>query len=97
MGDALPIIAVGAGRVFRRLYLPALARVPGLELVAVADPSPVDQALIPDHSIGFESIETALEMPCAGMLVLSPGQLHAAHAEGALSRGVRCCWRNRAR
>lgn len=85
----LRIGAVGAGRVFERLYAPALARVPGLSLRAIADPSPVARGRAGPGVIAFESLDELLAADtCEALLILSPGGLHVAHARAALARGL---------
>lgn len=83
----LRIIAVGAGRAFERLYVPALALVPGLALVAVADPDPLARARVAAGVLVRESLEELLATEVYdGVVVLSPPPLHAAHATLALER-----------
>lgn len=83
----LRIVAVGAGRVFERLYIPALALVPGLSLVAVADPNPLASARVPAGVLVQASLEKLLAAePCDGVLVLSPPAFHATQTTLALER-----------
>ncbi len=83
----LRIVAVGAGRVYERLYAPALALVPGLSLVAVADPDPLARARVPVGVLVCESLEELLATErYDGALVLSPPSFHAPHAATALAR-----------
>ena len=83
----LRIVAVGAGRVYERLYAPALALVPGLSLVAVADPDPLARARV---SVGVPVCESLEELLATerydGALVLSPPSFHARHGATALAR-----------
>jgi predicted dehydrogenase len=86
---AVRLGVIGAGRVFERLYRPALARVAQLELVAACDVTPPEQALPP--GVRFDaSIEA---MVGAGGLdavaVLTPPRLHAEHAAKAIAAGLR--------
>ena len=83
----LRIVAVGAGRVYERLYAPALALVPGLSLVAVADPDPLARARVPVGVPVCDSLEELLATErYDGALVLSPPSFHARHAATALAR-----------
>ena len=83
----LRIVAVGAGRVYERLYAPALALVPGLSLVAVADPDPFARARVPIGVLVCDSLEELLATErYDGALVLSPPSFHARHGATALAR-----------
>jgi predicted dehydrogenase len=83
----LRIAAVGAGRVFERLYAPALVLVPGLSLVAVADPDTLAPSRVPAGVRVHASFEELLVAePCDGVLVLSPPAFHAPQAALALER-----------
>ena len=85
----LRIGAIGAGRVLQRLYLPALACVPGLRLVAAADPSPLARDLLPGSvQCWLTAEELVAARMCDALLVLSSGGLHADHAALALRQGI---------
>jgi hypothetical protein len=87
--EPLRIGAVGAGRVFDRLYRPALEHVPGLTLGAIADPDPAVRGGAPAAAWAFEKLEDLLDAGlCAGVLILAPAPLHAELAAVALGRGV---------
>ncbi len=83
------IATIGAGRAFQRLYLPALKAVPGLHLVAAADPSSTARAGLPSPIRPYSSLAALLAIEdCQALLVLSPGSLHAEHAALALERSL---------
>ncbi|HET7738987.1 MAG TPA: Gfo/Idh/MocA family oxidoreductase [Tepidiformaceae bacterium] len=88
-GSRLRIGVCGAGRVFERLYLPGLRGARGMEVVAVADPSPERRALAGERVAGFDGVEA---MIAAGGLdavaVLSPPRLHHEHTLAALRAGL---------
>ena len=88
MGKPLAIATIGAGRVLQRLYLPALASVPGLRLTAAADVSPASLAALPPTVATFDRLEGMLDRPLDGLLILSPGRLHHDHAAAGLERGL---------
>ncbi len=75
----------GAGRAFERLYGPALAEIPELDVVAVADPRPVELPGVRR----WPSVEAMLAAePLDGLLVLSPPAAHAAQVEAGLTAGL---------
>lgn len=81
----LRIGLAGAGRAFERLYGPALARVPGMEVAALADPRPVTLPGVRR----WPSVEAMLAAaPLDGLLVLSPPSAHAAQVEAGLAAGL---------
>ncbi|MGK2964196.1 MAG: Gfo/Idh/MocA family protein [Tepidiformaceae bacterium] len=88
-GSRLRIGVCGAGRVFERLYLPALHGAAGLEVVAVADPSSERRAIAGTGVAGFDGVDA---MIAAGGLdaiaVLSPPGVHHGHALAALRAGL---------
>jgi predicted dehydrogenase len=87
--EPIRVAAVGAGRVFERLYTPALALVPGLRLAAIADPDPAARGKAPQGAWAFERLEDLLDAGlCAGVMVLAPAPLHAHLARTVLSRGL---------
>jgi len=85
---ALRIGLCGVGRVYERLYAPAFARLPGLAVVAAADPSPERRAVAP----GAAPFETVEEMLSAGgldgVVVLSPPRLHHEQTYAVLRAGL---------
>lgn len=85
----LDIGLCGVGRVYERLYAPALGRVPGLRVAAVADPSADRRALAGPGVRGYESVEAMLaEGGLDGAIVLSPPRLHHEHTMATLAAGV---------
>ena len=87
MNAPLRLAVSGAGRVFERLYAPALSSVPGLELVAVADPD-----LVRAGSAGVPAFAALDELlgatPVDAVAVLSPPAHHAHDATLVLERGL---------
>jgi predicted dehydrogenase len=87
--EPIRVAAVGAGRVFERLYRPALALVQDLRLAAIADPDPVARGNVPQGAWAFERLGDLLDAGlCAGVMVLAPAPLHAHLAQTVLSRGL---------
>lgn len=88
-GEPLRVGICGLGRVYERLYAPALAFAPGLRLAAAADPSPARRMLAGSAVRPYESLG---EMLSAGGLdavaVLSPPRLHHEHTLEALAAGL---------
>ncbi|HEX6032711.1 MAG TPA: Gfo/Idh/MocA family oxidoreductase [Tepidiformaceae bacterium] len=79
----------GAGRVFERLYAPALRGLPDFELVGVADPRPDNVALAAFEAPVFPSLGQLLaEVDVDGVVVLSPPAMHVPDAAAALERGL---------
>jgi predicted dehydrogenase len=80
----------GCGRLAELGYGPALARMPGLELVAVADPDPGRTALLAAN--GAERFAGAGEMLAGagldGVIVCSPAGTHLELARAASEAGV---------
>ncbi|MEX2080624.1 MAG: Gfo/Idh/MocA family oxidoreductase [Dehalococcoidia bacterium] len=83
------LVIAGAGRVFQRLYLPALSALPHrFAIAALADPDEGCRTALPGVP-GFEGLEGALDMPgIDGVLVLTPPQSHAALAALTTARGL---------
>jgi predicted dehydrogenase len=83
---------VGCGRLAERGYLPALARVPSLELAAVVDHDPVRREHLAALAGGVgshESLARALARPTIEALVLAtPAPAHLPDARLAAARGV---------
>lgn len=88
MTEPLAIAAIGAGRVFQRLYLPALSFTSGMRLAAVCDLSPAALASVPAGVPVFDRLDGMLDRRLDGILVLSPGPLHPEHAAAALALGI---------
>lgn len=87
-GPALRLAVSGAGRAFERLYQPALARVPGLTVVGVADPDGARAEMAPGAQ-GAPSLEALLAaVEADAVLVLSPPDAHVPDALTALARGL---------
>jgi predicted dehydrogenase len=88
-GEPIRIAAVGAGRVFERLYAPALQLSGGLRLGAIADPDPAARGKAPQGAWAFERLEDLLDAGlCAGVMILAPAPLHADLARTVLARGL---------
>ena len=85
----LRVGVIGAGRVFQRLYQPAIERIAGLVLVAGSDPSCVARERL--HA-AVSWYDTPSEMMgserCDAVIVLSPGPLHASHAALVLAESI---------
>lgn len=83
------IAVVGCGRISKN-HFDAIARVDGLDVVAVADILPERvQAAAVEHGVpGFESIETMLaSVECDIVTVATPSGLHPVHGIAAASSG----------
>lgn len=86
------LTAVGCGRVFERFHLPALSRVPELELVAVCEADPARlrwaRARLPRiaHAPALDALSRNLAADA--VLLLTPPTTHRALAERALSAGL---------
>jgi predicted dehydrogenase len=89
--SALRLGLSGCGRLAEAGYLPALEEVPGLQLVAVADPNPARRELIA-HMAGAEPYASGAEMAESGrldaMIVASPAGAHPADAAAASEAGI---------
>ncbi len=89
MIDPLCIGVSGAGRVFERLYAPALRGLPEIEVVAVADPVMERCAAAPSSVERFYSLPSLLETAAVdAIIVLSPPGQHAPDARLALERNL---------
>ncbi len=82
---AIRVGAIGAGRVFTRLYLPALRRQASLELARAADPA---RPIIPGVAVYATADELFRATRLDALLVLSPPSLHAAHVAAGVVRGL---------
>ncbi len=76
---------LGAGRVFARLYLPALRRQAALELAAAADPAMPSISGVTVYPSEQDLIRAA---PLDALVVLSPPALHAAHVAAGAAHGL---------
>jgi predicted dehydrogenase len=91
--DAARLGLVGCGRLVERGYLPALAAVDGLRLVAVADPDAARRALVADLAgpevAGYDSTAALLdEVPVDVMILATPTATHVEDAAAAARAGV---------
>ncbi len=74
----------GAGRVYERLYAPALEASPDLEVAAIADPRPVTAG-----ARRFAAVEELLaECGLDGLLILGPPRVHGAQVRAGLEAAV---------
>lgn len=95
MSDLSPPLrlgVVGCGRVFQRFHLPAIARVPTVELVTASDADPARlrwaESRSPRPALA-SSLEELLAQPgLEALLVLTPPASHAEIAMRALNRGL---------
>jgi predicted dehydrogenase len=89
VNEELRLGLVGCGRVAERVYIPAIARVPGVRLAAVADP-------VPDRceraAPGVPAFTSAAELIGAGaadaLVLVTPGAAHLADARLAVNAGL---------
>ncbi len=89
MSGPIRLGVVGAGRVFERLYLPALRATPNFELAAIADPVAARCATAGPGVARFTSLEELLAAASVDALaVLSPPDTHARAALLAIGRGL---------
>lgn len=89
MSENFRIAVVGCGRISKNHY-DAIARVDGLDLVAVADILPERaQAAAAEHGVpGFQSLEAMLAgVECDIVTVATPSGLHPVHGTAAASAG----------
>lgn len=89
MADPLRLGVIGAGRVFERLYLPALALTTRVRLAVLADtePSRRDQAL-PWHVGRVSTMDEVVGGGADAVAVLTPPRLHAVQVRRALDAGM---------
>jgi predicted dehydrogenase len=82
---------IGCGRVFERFHLPALAREPGVRVIAVSDADPARLAWarsrLPE-CLGVASADDLLAAHPDGVLLLTPPPTHAPLACAALASGI---------
>jgi myo-inositol 2-dehydrogenase/D-chiro-inositol 1-dehydrogenase len=82
---AFRFVVLGLGFAGSVLHLPALRRLPGVEVVAAADPSPLARAAAPlPATAGWRE---ALEVEADAVLVATPPETHVELAEAALAMG----------
>jgi len=87
--SALRIGIAGAGRVFERLYLPALMERRELTVVGVAEPRLERFAQVPPTAVRTGSLEELLDRAeVDGLMVLTPPSRHALDARAAMTRGL---------
>jgi predicted dehydrogenase len=86
---ALRVGLVGCGRIAERGYLPALRRVPGLELAAVADVDPARCAGAAPGAPAFGSAAALLaEAALDALIVATPAETHLEIARLAAAAGL---------
>jgi predicted dehydrogenase len=86
---AVRVGLAGCGRIAARGYVPALARTPGVELVAVADVDPGRCAAIAPSARAFGTVEQLLGRASVDLLVLAhPASEHVPDALRAAAAGV---------
>jgi len=93
MSDALTLGIAGCGRIVQAGYVPALGRLPELEVVAVADPVRDRRERVAAEIAGaprpFASVGEMLEATRPeAVLVASPPSAHLEHATGAADAGA---------
>ena len=87
--EPLRLGLAGCGRIAERGYLPALRRLPGVRLAAVADPVAARRARVGRGLPGFASVE---ELVAAGgidaVIVATPAERHVADARAVAAAGL---------
>lgn len=87
--SALRLALLGCGRLAERGYLPALARVPTVELVALVDPEVERARALPASAPCHASLADALAAgPLDAVVVAAPVALHLALAREAAEAGL---------
>lgn len=87
--SALRVGIAGAGRVFERLYLPAITGRRDIAVVGVAEPRLERFADVPATAARARSVEELLDtVELDGLIVLTPPLGHAADASLAMARDV---------
>lgn len=87
MNRPMRLAVSGAGRVFERLYAPALRRSPQLRVVATADPDVRRASAAWPGAHAFPDLSRLLaEIPVDAVVVLSPPAAHIVDALAALER-----------
>ncbi len=91
-GSGFRLGIVGCGRVAERAYVPAIAILGAVRLVAAADPTPDRRELLGGLAAGARTYGTAEEMIAAGgldgVVIASPPAHHLAAAELAAAAGL---------
>jgi predicted dehydrogenase len=85
------VIAVGCGRAFERLHLPAIQLTPACRLVAAVDPSPARRTWVRARCPNVPAFGDLNEVPpdgADGMLIAAPAATHADLTRSALQRGL---------
>lgn len=86
----LRLAIAGAGRVFERIYAPAIPLAHSLRLVAVAEPNAEQLGSVPGHGVaryaGLEELLAAGGFDC--LALLTPPRLHFEHVMKALPLGL---------
>jgi predicted dehydrogenase len=86
----LRLAVAGAGRVFERIYAPALRHTPSIRLAAVAEPNEAQLAAVPGEDVA--RYRRLAEMLAAGgfdcLALLTPPQFHSEHVLMALPLGL---------
>lgn len=78
----------GLGRVFERLYLPALRALPGVEIAAAFDPDASRDPLAGLPARRVESYESLVAAGIDAVIILSPPRFHGEQVAAALSAGL---------
>lgn len=79
---------VGCGWVTRERQLPALRRVPEVEVVALADPDPrADPGRVPPGAVRLTGLDELLDRDLEAVVVCTPPASHAALAQAVLASG----------
>ncbi|HET8650680.1 MAG TPA: Gfo/Idh/MocA family oxidoreductase [Gemmatimonadales bacterium] len=85
------VIAVGCGRAFERLHLPAIQLTPACRLVAAVDPRPARRTWVRARCPNIPTFVDVNEVPldgADGMLIAAPAATHADLTHAALQRGL---------
>lgn len=88
----LRVALLGCGRIARIFHLPILAEIPGVELVAVADPDPGARALAAERVPGVRVVgdwgEVVADPSLDAVVVCLPSGMHADSACAAFDAGL---------
>src|SRR5207244_4635647 len=92
VSDPVRVVVVGAGAIAQVAHLPALRRLPGVEVAAICDSDAAKaQALaarfqVPD---AYDDIEDVLRYArAAAAVICTPNHLHESHVVAALAAGL---------